>query len=315
MESLSDDRQHHSTATKGHTSMDSTTATPNRRVQRILDAAVEHGWTSEHPSPELATWLVYPHQLATEGYVVYGLPHDSAKVLRANDYKPVTQKDAIAAIAAHHVEAKPESGEPTLEEVIDSALNLIRQSRKPLDDVGVDVRVLSRGGGGDDIVVESEFSLPDNLPASEKSEFCEGALLAATTIAGLMERSIGMSMAMLPPELVEEAVITPSSAAHAYLHLANQLRDPNTLRIIFKDRTVPPSTAEERGAQTVRTSLHAVWTAFADALFAMDQEQGAPITEFMASLQEHAEFIRTSADETFGEFVTVSDADLESLLS
>lgn len=295
--------------------MDSTTATPNRRVQRLLDAAAEHGWTCEHPSPELATWLVYPRNVASDdGFVVYGLPNGGAKVLHAASYKPATQKDALAAFAAHHVDAKPI--EPTLEDVIDSALNVIRQgARKPLDDVGVEVRVMNRGGDGDDIIVESEFSLPDNLPPAEKSEFCAGALLAATTIAGLMERSVGMSMSLLPPELAAEAIVTPSSAAHAYLHLANQLRDPNTLRIIFKDRTEPPSTAEERGAQTVRTSLHAVWTAFADALFAMDPEQGAPVTDFMASLQEHAEFIRTSADETFGEFVTVSDADLESLLS
>jgi hypothetical protein len=298
--------------------MDSNT-TPNRRVQKLLDVAAKHGWTVEHPTPELATWLVYPRNVVSDdGFVIYGLSNDSAKVLHAASYKPVTQKDALAHMAEHHVEQKPEStGEPTFEEVVEQAINLIRQgqSRDPLDDVGVNVRVLNRDDDGDDIVVESEFSLPVDLPAADKSQFCEGALLAATTIAGLMERSIDVSLSLVPPEMLDEAVISPPSAAHAYLHLANQLRDPKTLRIIFQDRTEPPTKAEERGAQTVRSSLLAIWTAFADGLFALDPEQGAPIKEFMTSLREHADFIRLSADETFGEFVTVSDADLESLLS
>lgn len=287
-----------------------TSTTPNRRVQKFLDAAAEHGWNVSQPNPDDATWLIYPHHDHTEGFLVYGQRKDSAKVLRADSYSAVTQREALAAIAAHHHDP---AAVPSLDEVVEQAINLVRSARDPLDDTGVSVRIVS--ADEDAVIVESQFNLPEDLPENDKSEFSQGALLAATVVAGLLEQSISASTALLPPELMDSAVVTPSNAAHAYLFLANQLRDPKTLRIIFKDRTEPPSKATLRGAQTICTGIHGVWTAFADGLFALDPEQGAPIKDFMESLHEHAEFIRRSADETFGEYVTVSDADLEGLLS
>lgn len=295
----------------------------NRRVQKFLDAAAEHGWTAEHPTPEVASWLVYPHQTALEGFVVYGLPNDAAKVLRASDYKPVSQRDALREIEDHHHDepsAAAMPAEPTLEEVIDSAIKLVQEARRatpgrnPLDQTGVEVRTLP-GDDSQDIVVVSEFVVPDELDPQQKSEFCSGAMLAATTVSRLVDQSLDTAASLIPEEAMGGAFVTPPNAAHAYLHLANQVRDPKTLRIIFQDGETPPSEAAARGAQTVCKSLIGVWTAFADGLFALDPDQGAPLGEFMQSLHEHAEFIRASADETFGEFVTLSDADFESLLS
>jgi hypothetical protein len=291
--------------------------TPNRRVQKLLDAATQHGWTTEHPSPELATWLVYPRQLASDGgFVVHDLPNGGARVLRADSYKPVTQREALAAFEANpQTKPEPEPVDvPTFEEIVDQAINLVRQSRRVgVEDIGHTVHILPSDDSGD-VVVMSEFAIPEGLDAREKSDFCEGALLAATTVARLLEESLDASMGLVPDEVKDNAVVSPASAAHAYLFLAAQLRDPKTVRLAFKDQP-EPNRARLTGAQMICKGLTAVWTAFADGLFALDGEGvGAPLAEFMSSLHEHAEFIRSSADESFGPFITASDDDFESLL-
>lgn len=291
--------------------MDSTT-TPNRRVQKLLDAAAEHGWNVSQPNPDDATWLLYPHNDHTEGFLVYGQRKDSAKVLRADSYSAVTQRDALAAITAHHHDQPQTDAKAKLDAIVDQALNLIRSASSPLQQTGVTVRTIS--GDDQNVVTEAEYVIPEDLPDSDKSEFSEGALMAAATVARLLEDSVERTWQEVPDEVKDTALVTPPSAAHAYLFLANQLRDPKTLRLIFKDRP-NPSEATIRGAQVVCTGIHGVWQAFADGLFALNPDQGAPIKDFITSLREHAEYIRTSADETFGEFVTATDADIESLLS
>lgn len=271
--------------------------TSNRRVQRFLDAAEKHGWTVNQPDPESSTWLVYPHSDHTEGFVVHDLPNDAVRVLRADAYKPVTQKEALATIEAHHHDPTPKLG---------------------VDDIEVSTRRID--SGGTDVIVEAEFSLPLDLDPKDRAEFSEGALLAATTIANLLDRStafvVGMGQVLSEDEgddYVEQAVLSPTGAAHSYLHLAAQVRDPRTLKMIFKDRP-EPSAALTAGAKSVCKSLVLVWTTFADGLFELDPEMGAPLKEFLGSIREHAEFIRQSADEVFGDGVTFTDHDFEELL-
>ena len=300
------------------------TATPNRRVQKLLDAATEHGWTVEHPTPELSTWLVYPrHVVSDGGFVVHGQPNDGARVVRADSYKAVTQREALTLMAAHRVEpdakddeaAKREATQRAFEKAIDDAIRLVRKAQSggnTLDDIGLDVRVVP-GADPNEIAVETEFSIPFDLPQKDQSDFAQGALLAATKVANLLERSVDDSTGAVPEEMLEHGIVTPPHAAHAYLFLANQVRDPKTLRLIFED-TPEPGEAARRGAEMVCKSLVSVWTAFADGLFKIDPNQGAPIRDFMSTIHEHAEFIRTSADEAFGPFITASDADFESLL-
>jgi hypothetical protein len=300
--------------------MDSTT--PNRRVQKFLDAAVKHGWTVEHPTPELATWLVHPSESSDDGFVVYGLPNDAARVVRRSNYKPVTQREARHLMAVHEAAPKPEPkypespSEASLDDVIAQAINLIRSGRakrgETVADVGYQSRVVSNDENG--LVVETEFAIPEGLPEREKSQFCEGALLCATTVSRLMRESVDTTLGLLPEEVRAQAQITPSMAAHVYLHLAAQLRDPKTLRMAMKGLD-EPGEARLRGAQMVCVSLTGVWTAFADGLFALDSgDKAAPVDEFMKGLMEHADFIRDSADESFGPFITASDDDFESLL-
>lgn len=272
--------------------MDTSSITPNRRVQKFLDHADSHGWTVGHPDPEAHTFLVYPHHDYTEGFVVHDLPNNAARVLRADTYKPVSQKEATAIIEAHH------------HDKVDL-----------LDQVEVSSTILA--DDSDEVVILTEFAIPEDLPEKDKSEWSQGALLAATTIANLLEQSTAVAVGLggiIDPEHYQTAIVSPHAAAHAYLHLANQVRDPRTLSIVFKDFEGEPSKALTSGARAVCVGLVNVWTGFADGLFALDANLGAPLSEFMQGFHDHAASIRESAAEKFGDGVTLTDDDFEGLL-
>lgn len=275
-------------------------ATPNRRVQKFLDHASSHGWNVGHPDPESHTWLVYPHEDYTEGFVVHDLPNNAARVLRADTYKPVSQKEATAIVEAHHHEQPTIGIRPDL-----------------LDAIDIETRIVSSDGEGD-VAVLTEFGVPTDLPESDLSEWCQGALLASTKIADWLEKSTAMAIGIsgvIDPENYDKAITSPRATAHAYLQLANQLRDPKVLSLVFADFNGEPSKALVTGARSVCLGLVNVWQAFADGLFELGDDLGAPLSDVLANFRQHAEDIRSSAAEKFGDGVTLTDDDLEGLLS
>lgn len=262
-------------------------AVANRRVQRILDAAEKSGWHVGQPDADTACWIVHPNSF-TEGFVIYGAG-ESAKVLRGDTYAPVTQKAALALIA--------ERPNGIAERVATVETNVIESS-------------------DNETVIETVFVVPDEMTEVEQSDFCEGALLAASTIAGLLEGAVKGSLSLLEenPEAAATGMVTPRTAAHSWLYMANNLRDPGTRQMILKDRQ--PSEAMDAGVSVIITGLLGVWTAFADSLFKIDAENAAcPVKDFFQAMADHAESLRASADDVFGSGLRLSDSDLEGLLS
>lgn len=287
------------------------TATP--RVQHILDVATKHGWEVEDRDNN--TWSVHPPNtdaLHPDGFTVYNSGAKGARVVSQNDWKPVSQKNALNSIASHPQPLPDDlSLDGLLKGIIDNPNVLVVEGAVDLS--GIIEKIRQRA----DALIEA-------LPESEREhigEFAGGAMLASSTLAELVdrcaadgERALAEAKAQFPDE---EAVITSRSGAQAWLSLASLTHDPYIIRRVFKDREVQPTEAEFRGAASMFSSCKKTWEMLADSIYLLDTagEEAVPVSQFFADMHKHAQSLREHADQTYGQYVTVSDAELEGLLS
>lgn len=305
--------------------------TATSRVQRILDAAAKYGWDVEDRNNN--TWVVHPPNtdlLHPDGFVVYNSGANGARVVSQSDWKPVSQRQALFLIANRNHTA------PTVEEVIEAVGEVVEEEDAEAVDIAELLRKIAEGNPNA-IVVEGAGSLADlvghirsaieerldSMPEEERenmSEFAEGAMLASSTLADMVEQLAAdgeKALAAAQAEHPGEAgVITSRSGAQAWLSLAMMTHDPYVIRRVFKDFDEEPSQAQFFGAARAFESVKRVWETLADSIYLLDTkgEDAVPIEDFFRDMRKHAQGIRETADEAFGKYVTVSDADLEGLL-